>query len=174
MALAVEPGTDRLYVSSRGGIEVFDPADGSFTRYSRDRNLRVGALAFDADGTLWAVTWPDRRQVVRFTDRARAETVLTFDTDLDSIAFGLPGTPLRDLLFVSHNSGPGTSPGAPAPSGGASDACRSARRSARGNASSRCSSGRRASSASAPRVSRASASASTMTSLQAAFFITSG
>ncbi len=115
MALAVEPGTDRIFVSSRGGIEIFDPTNETFTRYSRDRNLRVGSLAFDSSGTLWAVTWPDRRQVVRFNDRARAEVVLTFDSDLDSIAFGQPNTPLRDLLFVSHNSGAGTSPGTPDP-----------------------------------------------------------
>src|SRR5262249_31710644 len=51
-------------------------------------------------------TWPDRTQVVRFTDQARAEVMLTFDTPIDSLAFGLPGTTLHDLLFVTHNRGP--------------------------------------------------------------------
>ena len=70
IALAVEPQTGRIYVSSGSGVEIFDPATQSFTHYSRDENLRVGSLAFAPDGRLWAVTWPDRRQVVRFSDRA--------------------------------------------------------------------------------------------------------
>ena len=43
-------------------------------RYSRDLDLRVSDLAFDNNGDLWAITWPDRGQVVKFNDRARAET----------------------------------------------------------------------------------------------------
>ena len=70
IALAVEPETGRLFVSTNRGVEIFDPATGSFTQYSRDENLRVGSLAFDNQGNLWAVTWPDRRQVVKFTDRS--------------------------------------------------------------------------------------------------------
>ncbi len=112
IALAVEPGSDRLFVSSNNGIEIFDPATGLFTHYSKDENLRAGSLAFDSQGTLWAVTWPDRRQVVKFTEFRRAETVLEFDSDIDSIAFGQAGTSLEDLLFVSHNSGRVTSTGA--------------------------------------------------------------
>ena len=69
MALAVEPATGRIYVSSAEGIEVFDPQSENFEHFSRDRNLRVGGLAFDNNGQLWATTWPDRRQVVRFTAR---------------------------------------------------------------------------------------------------------
>src|SRR6185436_21194642 len=33
-ALAVQPGTGRIFVSSGGGIEVFDPAQGSFRHFS--------------------------------------------------------------------------------------------------------------------------------------------
>jgi YD repeat-containing protein len=55
---------------------------------------------------LWAVTWPDRHQVVRFTERARAETVLEFDSEIDSLAFGQPGTQLDGLMLISHNTGP--------------------------------------------------------------------
>ncbi len=80
IALAVEPATGLIYVSSSGGIEAFDPETETFSHYSRDRNLRVGSLAFDAAGTLWVTTWPDRQQVVRFTERARAETVLVLPT----------------------------------------------------------------------------------------------
>jgi len=54
---------------------ILHPATGLFTQYSRDADLRVGSLAFAPDGSLWAVTWPDRRQVVRFTDRARVMSV---------------------------------------------------------------------------------------------------
>ena len=106
IALAIEPSSGHVYVSSRNGIEIFDPADETFEHYSRDRDLRVGGLAFDNDGRLWATTWPDRQRVVRFNERARAETMFEFDADVDSIAFGRAGTELDDLLFVSHNSAP--------------------------------------------------------------------
>src|SRR5262249_54861761 len=88
------------------GVESSRRAKTGPRHYSRDLDLRVGSLAFAADGTLWATTWPDRTQVVRFTDQARAEVMLTFDTPIDSLAFGLPGTTLHDLLFVTHNRGP--------------------------------------------------------------------
>ncbi|NIM47875.1 MAG: APHP domain-containing protein, partial [Gemmatimonadales bacterium] len=105
IALAVEPDTDRLFVSTNAGVQIFDPATGLFTQYSRDADLRVGSLAFASDGSLWAVTWPDRRQVVRFTERARVEVMLEFESDIDSLAFGRAGTPLSGLLFISHNRG---------------------------------------------------------------------
>src|SRR3546814_7439634 len=92
IARAVHPESGEIFVSTNAGISLFDPEDGSFTQWSRDENLRVGSLAFDGEGTLWAVTWPDRQQVVRFNDRARAETMLTFDAPADSIAFGKTGT----------------------------------------------------------------------------------
>ena len=70
IALAVEPERGRIFVSTNSGVSVFDPDSGTFTQFSRDENLRVGSLAFDNQGNLWAVTWPDRTQVVRFTARA--------------------------------------------------------------------------------------------------------
>ncbi|MBN8490904.1 MAG: LEPR-XLL domain-containing protein, partial [Burkholderiales bacterium] len=115
IALAVEPGRGRLFVSTNAGVSVFDPSTGLFEQWSRDENLRVGSLAFDNQGNLWAVTWPDRRQVVKFTAFRRAELMLEFDSDLDSIAFGRNGTYLEDLLFVSHNAGPVDSTGAARP-----------------------------------------------------------
>jgi hypothetical protein len=122
MALAVEPSTGLIYVArgavwsggvngAGGGVEVFDPATRTFTRYSKDLNLRVASLAFAPDGTLWATSWPDRRQVVKFTPQHRAEVVLTFDADIDSLAFGQPGTDLEGLLFVSQNAGGNSFPG---------------------------------------------------------------
>ncbi|MHB8956711.1 MAG: putative Ig domain-containing protein [Pirellulaceae bacterium] len=106
LALAVEPATGLIYVSTFNGIDTFDPETESFQHYSRDGDLRVGSLAFDAEGALWATTWPDRQLVVRFNERARAETMLAFDADIDSIAFGQAGTQLEGLLLISHVEGP--------------------------------------------------------------------
>ena len=115
LALAVDPKTDQIYVSTGKGVEIFDPTTDTFTQYSRDQNLRVSSLAFDADGNLWAVTWPDARQVVEFDDHARAQVKLTFDSDIQSIAFGQQGTHLENLLFVSHDDAPNTPAGTVAP-----------------------------------------------------------
>ena len=45
---------------------------------------------------------PDRHQVVKFNAQRRAEVQLTFDAEVDSLAFGRPGTVLEGLLFVSQ------------------------------------------------------------------------
>ena len=105
IALAIHPTTGEVYVTTNRGVEIFDPDTGEFRRFSRDENLRFGSLAFRTDGSLWGVTWPDRRTVVRFTNKARAEVMHRFDTDIDSIAFGQANTVLAGLLFVTHNSG---------------------------------------------------------------------
>ena len=76
MGLAIHPATGLIYVGTGSGVQTFDPATRTFTPYSRDLNLRVASLAFAPDGTLWATTWPDRAQVVRFTVHARAEVML--------------------------------------------------------------------------------------------------
>src|SRR5262249_28820053 len=52
VALAVDPSTGLIYVSSGGGVETFDPVTAQFQHYSRDLNLRVNSLAFAADGAL--------------------------------------------------------------------------------------------------------------------------
>ncbi len=125
MAMAVEPGTGLIYVAAgvvwsggvngqygaAGGIEIFDPETETFSHYSRDLNLRVASLAFDNDGHLWATTWPDRSQVVRFTPQRRGELMLEFDAPVDSLSFGQTGTDLEGLLFVSHNRGANIHPG---------------------------------------------------------------
>ncbi|MEL6104395.1 MAG: CARDB domain-containing protein, partial [Planctomycetota bacterium] len=105
LGLAIDPIDGSLLVGSRYGVERFDPATQTFDRLSRDQNLRIGSLAFSNDGTLYAVQWPERNAVLRFTELGRAETVLSFDTPIDSIAFGAEDTPLEGLLFVTHNSG---------------------------------------------------------------------
>ena len=108
LALAVDPKTDQIYVATNNGVSIFDPTNDTFTQYSRDQNLRVSSLAFDSNGNLWAVTWPDASQVVEFNDAARAQVMLTFDSDIQSIAFGQQGTDLANLLFVSHDDAPNT------------------------------------------------------------------
>ncbi|WP_205678900.1 CARDB domain-containing protein [Aquisphaera insulae] len=101
-AVAVQPSTGRVYVSSSGGVEIFDPVSLTFSHFS---DVRVGNLAFAPDGTLWGTTWPNRGSVVRFDHRGRAERMLAFDTPVDSIAFGQAGSRLDGLLFVSNNAG---------------------------------------------------------------------
>ncbi len=108
LAVAVDPETQQVYVSTAKGVEIFNPATDTFTQFSRDQNLRVSSLKFDSSGNLWAVTWPDATQVVEFDADARAQVKLTFDSDIQSIAFGQEGTPLENLLFVSHDDAPNT------------------------------------------------------------------
>ncbi len=94
-----------------GGVEIFDPATETFSHFSRDLNLRVASLNFAPDGSLWATTWPDRKQVVRFTEQRRGELMFEFEADVDSLAFGQEGTDLEGLMFVSHNVGANDHPG---------------------------------------------------------------
>src|SRR5262249_8036107 len=108
-ALAADPATGKIYVSSGNGVEVFDPAAGTFKHFS---DVRVGNLAFAPDGTLWGATWPSRGTVIRFDAKGKAQGVLRFATPADSIAFGAPGSTLAGLLFVSHNAGPRPDQGA--------------------------------------------------------------
>lgn len=101
-ALAIQAGTGLIYVSSGKGIEIFNPVNETFTHYS---DLRVDSLAFNADGKLWATTWPERGDIVRFNDKGQPEKILEFDSPVDSIAFGKAGSRLAGLLFVSNNNG---------------------------------------------------------------------
>ncbi len=101
-----------LYVTTHAGVEKVQLETNSlgqvvgakFLAYSRDRNLRFGSLDFAADGSLWAIVWPERNTVVRFNQRARAEVMFTFDAPVDSLAFGRSNSVLQDLLFVTQNN----------------------------------------------------------------------
>jgi len=104
-SVEIQPGTGLVYVTTIDGISIFDPVDQTFSEYD---NLRAGSLAFAPDGALWAATWPDRGDVVRFDEQGIAHTMLSFDTQVDSIAFGQPGSDLEGLLFVSNNLPPET------------------------------------------------------------------
>jgi len=110
-SLAIQPGTGLIYVSSGKGIEIFDPTTRTFTHFS---DLRVGSLAFAPDSSLWAATWPhNQNDIVEFvedsvgpnpiTPHYHPQLMLQLATDVDSIAFGLTGTTLAGLLFISHD-----------------------------------------------------------------------
>ena len=101
-SLAIHPESGLIYVSTGDGIAIFDPQTTEFAAYSK---LRVGNLRFAPDGSLWAALWPERGAVVRFNQDDEPQLMLQFDTPVDSLAFGLPGTHLENLLFVSHNAG---------------------------------------------------------------------
>ena len=101
-AVAVDPASGKVFVSSGKGIEIFDPATGRFSHFSDER---VGNLAFALDGTLWGTRWPNRGAVLRFNNKGKAETITRFDAPIDSLAFGRAGTKLEGLLFVTSNRG---------------------------------------------------------------------
>ncbi|MEL6109582.1 MAG: putative Ig domain-containing protein, partial [Planctomycetota bacterium] len=105
MGLAIDPVNGDVIAGSRYGVERFDPVTQTFERLSRDLNVRVGSLAFSDAGELYAVQWPERDAVIKFNPLGRAENVLSFDTPIDSIAFGQAETALEGLLFVTHNTG---------------------------------------------------------------------
>ena len=99
--LAIDPATGMIYVSSGEGVEIFNPSTATFTHFS---DLRVGSLAFAPDGSLWGALWPvDQGDVIRFDATGQAQKMLEFTDDVDSIAFGLPGSTLDGLLFISHD-----------------------------------------------------------------------
>jgi hypothetical protein len=110
-ALAIHPVTGEIYVSSGDGIKVFDPNSKTFTHYS---DLRVGNLAFGPDDKLWGAVWPQRGEIVNFTEirdvtgrlvRTTPQLMARFNDAVDSIAFGQLNTELAGLLFVSTNNG---------------------------------------------------------------------
>jgi CARDB len=101
-ALAVDPTTGEIYVSSGKGIEIFNPVTHQFTHFS---NTRVDDLAFSPQGDLWGTSWPVRGNVLKFDSHGNAQDMIHLDSEVDSIAFGQPGTQLAGLLFISNNSG---------------------------------------------------------------------
>ncbi|WP_460200674.1 putative Ig domain-containing protein, partial [Scytonema sp. NUACC21] len=101
-ALAIHPTTGSIYVSSGNGIEIFNPVTETFTHYS---DLRVDSLAFAPDGSLWGTSWPDRGLVVKFNNNGSAQRMLSLSEPVDSLAFGVTGSQLEGLAFVSTNKG---------------------------------------------------------------------
>ncbi len=112
LAVAVDPKTDQLYVATGNGVAVFDPTTDTFTQFSRDENLRVSSLAFAPDGSLWAVTYPDQRQVVEFDVHARAQVKLTFEPTC-SRSRSASKAPTWKTCCSSRTTTPPTPPAAP-------------------------------------------------------------
>jgi large repetitive protein len=108
--LAIEPQTGVIYISSGRGIEIFDPVAQTFSHFT---DTRIGHMRFAPDGSLWAAIWPTRGEVVRFSPHVlpgqsglddQPQLMLRLDSPVDSLAFGVPGTPLEGLLWISNNS----------------------------------------------------------------------
>ena len=117
-AVAIDPESGRLYVSSGNGIEIFDPnAADPAQAWKHFSNTRVGDLAFGPDGRLWGVRWtgsdmpggkPDEStEIISFpmTGRSagRAEVEYRIAGMVDSIAFGRAGSPLAGVLVASSD-----------------------------------------------------------------------
>ena len=117
-ALAINPNTGEIYLSSGSGVEVFDPNASDPTRAWRHfSQQRVGDLAFAADGRLWGVKWSGSEiagaqlqansEIISFAldgrSAGRAEIEYRLAGVVDSIAFGAAGTVLDGLLFASTN-----------------------------------------------------------------------
>jgi len=102
LGLALNPDSGKLYISMSSGIVVFDPVTQNFSNFS---STRVHSLAFTADGILFATSWPEDGNVLRFDQHGNAEIVVKPETAATGIAFGLDETPLADLMFLSHGEG---------------------------------------------------------------------
>jgi len=115
-ALAIDPVSGEIYVSSGKGIEVFNPAADVPTRAWRHfSSQRVGDLAFAPDGRLWGVKWTGSEivgaqlqasgEIISFPlagrSAGRAELEFRLAGEIDSIAFGASATPLEGLLIAS-------------------------------------------------------------------------
>ncbi len=106
LGLVADPNSSKLYVATGTGVEIFDTATLAFTPFS---TTRVAGLAIAPDGTLWGIEWPGdngaSRRLVTFDRRGRATVVVDLDTDALALTFGVTGSALDGLLFVSTASG---------------------------------------------------------------------
>ena len=104
LGIAADPNSNLLYVAYADGVETFNTVTHVFTPFS---SQRVDGLAFAPDGTLWGVTYPDQTdaagdgQVVTFDSSGNATPAVTLSDPAVGLSFGLPGTPLANLLFVT-------------------------------------------------------------------------
>ena len=118
-ALAIEPQTGKIYVSSGDGIEIYDPKALDKTKaWQHFSNYQVRDLAFGPDGRLWGVQWDGKditdsqyghTQIVSFpmTGReiGRAQLEYSLSGVIDSIAFGQTGSELAGLLIAGSQTG---------------------------------------------------------------------
>jgi hypothetical protein len=119
-ALAIDPGTGEIYVSSGTGILVYNPAASDSSRaWQSFSRQRVGDLAFAPDGRLWAIKRAGNQfasaaanassDIISFpmsgSDAGRAELEFRLGGIIDSIAFATPDSHLAGLLFASSQPG---------------------------------------------------------------------
>ncbi|HDR14303.1 MAG TPA: hypothetical protein ENN79_02220, partial [Desulfobacteraceae bacterium] len=97
--IALHPTSGDIYCATASGVSVFDPVAGTFRDFS---STRVHSLAFSSAGTLYGTAWPRDGHVLRFDARGNAEIFLIPPAPALGLAFGLAGTPLENLLFLSH------------------------------------------------------------------------
>ncbi|HUB24490.1 MAG TPA: CARDB domain-containing protein, partial [Tepidisphaeraceae bacterium] len=102
LGMAVDPNSNLIYLAYANGIETFNTVTHVFTPFS---STRVDGLAMSPDGTLWGVSWPQDGQVVEFSANGDATPAVTMTDPGIGLAFGQSGTPLANLLFVSHADG---------------------------------------------------------------------
>jgi hypothetical protein len=99
LGLALHPTSGELYCASAAGIEIFNPLTGAFRRFS---SSRVQSLAFSPEGVLYATAWPADGHVLRFDARGNAEIFFIPPSAALGLAIGPRGTPLENLMFLSH------------------------------------------------------------------------
>ncbi len=117
-ALAIDPDSGLIYVSSGNGVEIFDPkATDASKAWKHFSNSRVGDLAFGPDGRLWGVRWTgsditdavpgSTTEIISFPmagrTQGRAEVEYRIAGVVDSIAFGAAGSPLAGVMLASSN-----------------------------------------------------------------------
>ncbi|MCC6235200.1 MAG: putative Ig domain-containing protein, partial [Verrucomicrobiales bacterium] len=102
LGMVIDGTRNRIFVATGRGVDVFDVATRTFSPFSA---TRVDGLALSPSGELWGTVWPEGGQVVRFNARGRAEVMLTLGQEAEGLAFGVPGTPTENLLFVTHATG---------------------------------------------------------------------
>ncbi|MCP4925155.1 MAG: hypothetical protein GY916_04335, partial [Gammaproteobacteria bacterium] len=117
-ALAIDPQSGEIYVTSGDGVEIYNPDASDANQVWRHfSNTRMGDLGFGPDGRLWGVRWTGSEitgadpagttDIVSFSMSGRtigrAELEYRIDGVVDSIAFGGAGTQVEGLLFASSN-----------------------------------------------------------------------
>ncbi|RLF92340.1 APHP domain-containing protein, partial [Thermococci archaeon] len=99
LGIAVHPDSGLLYLDTSTGVEIFDPGTEQFSSFS---STRVHSLAFSPEGTLYATSWPEDGNVLRFDKRGNAEILLIPAAPGIGIAVGQAETPLENLMFITH------------------------------------------------------------------------
>ncbi|UOP01494.1 putative Ig domain-containing protein [Kingella potus] len=114
-ALAIDPDTGKIYVTSGSGIEIFDPSAPEGRAWQHFSNHHAADLAFGTDGRLWAVSRQPGGLGQTHTDivsfpmsgkfKGRAELEYRLAGQIGGIAFGQAGSVLDGLLVAAARNG---------------------------------------------------------------------